>query len=196
MDKDRASSATKGLTLNLLMVAILAISCGGDGDDSVANETTVPSYIAELLGQTTSDFQRGLLADGVITPAEYEQATFAYIACLDDAGIPHSVPELTTARGATPKWRFQIGPWPSAAELTDVDNRCREENSSEIEEAWSLQEAPSQEEIDAVRDTAVACANAAGFSFADYDTMAASLDSLSQEDQTTVALCIREAFAR
>lgn len=37
--------------------------------------------------QATSDFQRGVLADGTITKAEYDEAVNRYVRCLGDKGV-------------------------------------------------------------------------------------------------------------
>ncbi len=88
------------MTLPRLLVATVAagsvsllIGCGAASPE--AGEAAGP-WKAELdaaASQATSDFERAVFSDGVISPEEYRESLDRYVTCLSDAGFAISLDE-------------------------------------------------------------------------------------------------------
>lgn len=95
---------------------------------------------------TTADFQQRAtgaqaiaLADGVVTPAEYDQAIAAFQACMTAAGL-----EATVTRGSAPGEGATIGY--TAGSTTEEAQRsgtkmyeCLNANLNDVQEVWMRQ---------------------------------------------------------
>lgn len=66
---------------SLALAAILGCSAESPEDGPYS------ARFAEAMQQATSDFEREVLADGVVTRAEYEEAVERYVECMADVGI-------------------------------------------------------------------------------------------------------------
>lgn len=168
-------------------VALLLLACGGDGGDT----GELPAHVAAVF-DTAGEFQQEILADGLVEPGEYEKAVLAALQCLDQAGIPHGEPVLTSKGARAPKWRFIVGPYPPGSESTAEE--CQTTYLNAVAAVWSAQEAPSEEELQAVRDEAVRCARERGIEATDYETMIAQIDAMPEGEADAVSECIRAAF--
>lgn len=125
------------------IVLLLALTaCGSDGGGSGTPE--LPPYVVAVW-EDASEFQQEILADGTVTPEEYERAVFAALQCLDDAGILHSQPVLDASGVRAPKWRFTIGPYPPGAQ--GIADECQSYYLTAITGVWSAQEAPTEAEL-------------------------------------------------
>jgi hypothetical protein len=86
-----------------IVVTLVVVACGADPTPSVASETQpapiasqapdevtfLEAWQARLPGlmTTASAFERGLIADGVVTEAEHELAINNYLKCIQRAGL-------------------------------------------------------------------------------------------------------------
>lgn len=70
-------------------IAVLSLALVGACSDGPGSDEVSP-YSAEFenaFANATSDFERGVLEDGEITSAEYEEAMDNYLACMHDLGV-------------------------------------------------------------------------------------------------------------
>ncbi|MCA9823845.1 MAG: hypothetical protein KC482_05210 [Dehalococcoidia bacterium] len=125
-------------------VLVLLMSVDGCGESP--REGRLPQDRRE----SEYEFQRELLADGVVTASELEQAVLANMACLDRKGIRHSKP-IYDESNAPPVWNYDVGPVPTEqigpdGSPTEAD-KCYEEFQQDVDSAWVLQEQPSEAEM-------------------------------------------------
>lgn len=124
--------------------------------------------------------QRIALDDYVVTPAEYEQAMRASIACIEAEGFSvHSFGRGSEgairiiAAGVDPDlfftWSY-LADDRSGTALSDVEDRCRAQWSSWIESVWEMQNAPTEQERQAWLERAWACAREQGQHLSDPPT--------------------------
>jgi hypothetical protein len=129
--------------------------------------------------EAAADLQERVLADGEVTPAEYEQATQATVDCVraegytvegparyPDAPVYHSAP------GADPRDYLY---WAATGVDDDeafyaVSDRCTAEWSERVEAAWQAQHAPSEEEVQAWLERAWECMRERGLPLSDPPT--------------------------
>jgi hypothetical protein len=154
-----------------------------------------PYALSEL--ENVSEFQRALIADGTVTPDEYEQAVLGTQACLDEHGIPHGSPRLLTEL-AVPLWDYVIGPVPEdeADRMNAVHDECFDEHERAVGAVWYFQERPAQRDIESLQASVLACLREHGIDAADYDTFIATESSLSSADRETAVDCRRAAVGR
>lgn len=160
----------------IVTVAMLA-SCGSaepsgaDGDtlsSGVNVDTTVKLTQSKVLEiqRTSSEFQVGLLQDGVLTFSEYESAILAAVRCEEAAGfkilafpIPGKPgrpgPELST-RG---EYQYVQASDDGAdrAELGAALQRCEEEYVSIVKPLWAEHVAPTASELQGARNEIGSC---------------------------------------
>ncbi len=124
---------------------------------------TIPESRLDDILAAASEFERPLLADGVLTFAEYEQAVFAGLSCLEEKGatIVHVVPVVfggtvhgdfaqakpgprLTARGQY----FYIPSLPglSLPETQSIRESCAKQYHSIIDFLWAEAIAPTESE--------------------------------------------------
>ncbi len=107
------------------------------------------------------DFQAAMLADGVITRAEYESASRAAWQCIKNSGVPigDQVERLDGTLVAT------VGPFATYEEGAAVQpliDGCNTRFRDRVALAWFLQNQPSAETLAAARASLGACLRDAG----------------------------------
>lgn len=126
-------------------------------------QTTITDYIipkdrlAEAMAPTTSEFQRALFTDGVLTFAEYEKAIYANVQCLDDAGL-HARAELNS--------RNVYSVTTDPAELNVLHTAlasCESQYTSVVSFFWAVHTAPSVQDYQLATDAMARCLIDAGF---------------------------------
>ncbi len=168
----------------------LAVSACADAAQSDESDA-IARIIAESDGGA-SQFQQNVLADGEVSFAEYEQAIDAAIGCMRDQG--------STVIGPTPimdgryiNYCVQLAPGVDA----DIE-LCETEFLSFVLPVWSLQQVPSGDEAERVRDEYSACVREAGLDVPEGATLADIEDivgeavgpNLSTEDLERLRGCI------
>jgi hypothetical protein len=120
-----------------------------------------------------SAYQRAFLEDGVLTFAEYEAATLAYLQCLEDKGVivqyddgkelkdgpalsPRGQYLFTTTLPHRPEKRATL------SEFRAIESACGTEFADVVFQLWAEHVAPTQQELAAARDALGACLRGAG----------------------------------
>jgi hypothetical protein len=150
----------------------------------------------------SSPFERGLLADGVLSFADYERSTFSMIDCVKERGFEvihfkrmvvydlndtSPGPRLTT-RG---KYLFSFvgSPGSDATTLSSRVAECKRTYSAGIELLWAEHISPTLAEQQEIRDTMAECVRSAGQSVpehpsqADLDLLAYPPDGMADQGQ-------------
>ena len=125
----------------------LLTSCGVFGsDDSVAD----PAILALAERPGLNEFQVDLLSDGVLTFAEYEQAVFRAVKCTEDLGFEDVTPELVAGEFNTRVYEI-LSTYPENQDvevLAVLQEECQDDSLSAVEEAYTLANEPSVEELE------------------------------------------------
>ncbi len=80
-------TSTRRVLLGLVaVVAVLQSGCGDDAD-TADPATQRQQWIAEMIAEGGSEFERPYLEDGVVTAAEREAAYLSYVSCMEEKGI-------------------------------------------------------------------------------------------------------------
>ena len=145
----------------------------GTGCQSNPGEKSLPSYVQSELTSAT-EYQANIISDGTVTPAEYEAAVLATLACLDDHGIAHGVPQYSERRVESPIWFYTFGPYPEEdkATIEAQFQQCYDDYEAAVAAVWIQQEGPSEDELEAAKQEVVDCAKEHGLpvrSYADLD---------------------------
>lgn len=152
----RAPRRSLFLVVTFLMVVWLS-GCGGAGasSDTVGKDRLPPENPWGLGPLEVSSFQMGLLEDGELSFGEYESAVRATVACLEGEGIWVSDVELDGDQFA-----YTFGGSASVDEQEVVEEtyeRCYSQYQSTVDLAWVVQNAPSEEESQAIRNEIAVC---------------------------------------
>lgn len=165
------------LTLLPLAALVAVLSGCGSGSGKAPDDAkpTAPAFSAFTFDASRlnaapdlSAFQRSILEDGVLTFPEYEQATLAFLSCVEDGGVIvrhveadqyKEGPELTS-RG---QYRFSLylpnreGKPAAVDEMRGLENRCGTEFTAVIQQLWAEHIAPSEKELAAAREALAVC---------------------------------------
>ncbi len=154
----------RSAALSALTVAALALACGGDSRSGHEGPKTAPPppSLASGVGGVDRSFQAKILNDGQVTFAEYDEAFLAYVSCAGQRGwVPVAPPRLTSRR----LYDYQFTR-PNSDPAAGASERARWEGDlrtceamffDEVQRAWVVKTAPSQQELQAARDALGAC---------------------------------------
>jgi len=152
----------------IVTVSIVSSACGR-GSVPSSKDDPRPSIDEFRLSATqlkaslssASDFEKPLLADGVLTFQEYEQATLAAIRCFKDAGFTigpgdgPEVPEGTEGPRLTKRGKYTYNPISppnySSAQFEVVVSECHDKHTGTIDFFWAVKTAPTDQELQAAR---------------------------------------------
>lgn len=178
------------LKRGLIAYVLLLIASGCSG--AAAGDGSSSQALASARLGDASEFEKGALADLVVTQAEYEQAVFATLDC-----IRERFPELeiegpyTRPDGFTLGFDFvaHTGNDPSAIEefslLVEEADECEEFRAS-IESVWVEQHIPSGAERQEMRQGFVDCAERIGLEGIDSGMdYSAVLDAVAEHNNRT-----------
>lgn len=144
------------LVLGGFVCLFLLTSCGASSDSSDSTDSGNPIIRAMADDPDLSDFQVGLLSDGVLTFAEYEQAVFRTATCLEENGFVEIELELVSeTRGYNIAFGYPGGTVTTKHETNHA--RCFEESLSAVESAFVETNRPAAEatlakQMDCARD--------------------------------------------
>ncbi len=174
----------------------IAIRCGS-GHGGASPTAFDPRQDPRLAGVRAdwTEFESNLLGDGDVTDTEYEEAVLAALACLDDAGLPHSAPTPDQSQGYM-QYGYRVGPWPDADEAAAVSDACETEYLDDVSIVWALQHEEPEAVREARKQALLDCVRAAGIDAPDYVTYRDSIENGLLGDEREVAAACREiAFA-
>lgn len=161
----------------IMCVSVLvaaAVSCGGSRPNAGSRT---------LLG--IPEAQRDILADGTVSAAEYEQAAFATLQCLDEHGVEYTEPEWVEHLDGYRTLQYGML-FPPGSDRGIYD-QCFDEYQREVETAYVTQHAPSEEVRQQRVGHVIACMNERGHAITDTSQIpgltagneAASRDAIS-----------------
>ncbi len=152
-----------------LLIVVNAAACGGSqtrtgeprAENNVRTATSaIPSplpipasTLATLLPQAT-DYQRAVLADGMLTLTEYEAAKLAQVQCLNEAGLN----VLGGKLNGLYLYRFTVAAPADSAGPPPAIGFCKKEYANVIEMVWAEVSVPmSRATIDESRQLMAEC---------------------------------------
>lgn len=178
---------------------LVATSACTVGDDGLANVNTPRP---ELLAQETSEYQRGILSDAVVTAGEYESALFAFRDCATDVGAtPGPIEELANNQRG---FSFEIASSDPARvqEIEAAVFECEGEYFALIGQVWAEQNILDDSQREVLKPQVVSCLQLAGVRVEESDSfeelVVAVNEALLTEDSALaveVNECLREYAA-
>ena len=157
--------AYSGLPLVVLAVLVCSLSCSGDQS---VGRGSIPGYVQSELSNA-SEFQREILQDGQVTPAEYERAVLSTLQCLDRSDVVHSEPKLETS-GERTRWQYTYTFDKNDEERGNkIYNQCYDEFERAIVIFWGRQTAPSEQDEQELIAEFLACLEEHGLEVASVD---------------------------
>ncbi|MDR0504981.1 MAG: hypothetical protein LBG70_04140 [Bifidobacteriaceae bacterium] len=147
---------------------------------------------------TTSAFQAAILADGVVTNAEYESAVMANWQCVKDAGFEPDEPQWNGNNfefGITVISQNEEAAEVNSTKQLAVWERCNTEYTNDVGDVWASQAVLSDSERDKMRPDVVACLRNHGLELpedSDYAEIGAALATLDQSGQTAAMECMQQ----
>jgi hypothetical protein len=170
-----------------VVLAVSLIACRG-----AELRGELPEYVSSEL-ESASEFEREIIGDGKVTAAEYERAVFATLSCLDDHGLPHSEAIFNDEAS---RWDYQIGPW---TEEEDAENYalfldCWENHEQGVESVWVNQNAPSEANLQQIREAILMCLREHGLQADDYPTFVESQGRLTLPELEIAFACKSAAY--
>lgn len=186
----------RALALVLLVAALAVPACGGGGRTQGDKEA---KSLASERYKTTSDFQKPMLEDGVVTFAEYERATLAEIDCIKKAlpSVRVDGPNPTQSDHPTLEYTLEVVgdiPAEQEADFEKSQAECHATYLSDVGAVWATQDIPSEEERKTLLASLRDCLVDAGVDLpakAELDDIADALDAAG-EPSDQVAGCMEK----
>ncbi len=163
----------KWRALQSLVVVFTLVFAACSGGSSAQREQVISALIAQA-----SEFQRPLVADGVVEFAEYEQAIFAEYACIKDRApfVEIDGPRIDPDSGEVEVSIIVMGDESSAAVAEAAMEDCRNEYSSVVASIWAEQLVPTEKEREMLLAELRACLSAAGIDAPSSESDLAAID--------------------
>ncbi len=173
-------------------VVLLLIGCGGRDAGRPSEDSTVQAVQQEPSNdqvppngafkfnaarldavQNLSDYQHGLLDDGVLTFPEYEGAVLAYVGCVEEHGaiVEHiDGGELFPGPGLTARGQYLFstklphlpGKRATVNDLRAIEMECGAEFFDVVAQLWAEHVAPTEKELATARNALGICLREAG----------------------------------
>jgi hypothetical protein len=200
------AAAAVAITSGVLTV-VAESSHGAPSPDRVAGDWTAPDQakLAALqskfaseafevavdaepgLATSSSDYERSILSDGIVTFAEYRAASLAWAACGNEQGIAVHAPRLDGLdRFNKDVLRFDTADEGRRAQT--ILQACSREFTDAVELVWAGATEPLDKAlVKAARDATAACFEAAG-----YGTTERPWESADGDTQVAYSGCERE----
>lgn len=147
-----------GVLLALLITGTLAVACGSDGDGSggpnpiapgasgtlgAAGPKPIPASSLAALLPSASEYETAVLADGMLTLAEYEAAKLAQVQCLREAGLTVVNPHLNGIY----VYRFMVAVESGFGVPPSAVGACKQQFAGVIDMVWAEVSAPMAQAI-------------------------------------------------
>ncbi len=139
----------------MLVCLIGSAACGGTDGSHVRLREVSADYLANAR-QSATDEQLSILADGMVTFAEYEQSVLSTVSCIEQTGAMAIGPELKFQG----KWYVYSARTSSEVQVPGVQ-RCLARGAL-IENTWSLEIQATEQEIQVARTALIQCLNDRG----------------------------------
>lgn len=167
-------------------VLVLLMSVDGCGESP--REGRLPQDRRE----SEYEFQRELLADGVVTASELEQAVLANMACLDRKGIRHSKP-IYDESNAPPVWNYDVGPVPTeqiGPDGSPTEQTSAMRNSSRMLTLPGCSRNSRARQRCRKENVKLRCTQAAGIEADDYDALQRLIMNGTGEEIEIIVGCL------
>lgn len=185
------------------VLAALALVGGCSGSEEGSPAPADPSAIRQQLSQLSEqaaqkgfDRQAEMLADGVVTEAEYREATFTFVECLESNGVAYS--DFVRYDTLT-SFRWDLIPLVEESGMT-VDevmalmDSCQEEHQLDVQLGWNIQDRGEFRE--GVRDDLRACLAEAGVELEEVPgTLDELLAAVGDDERGSTTRCMGEVEA-
>jgi hypothetical protein len=159
------------------MLAAILVGCAAQGADGAHDKLNLDALLEE-----TTDFQREIVEDGVVTAAEFERALLARRECVADAG---ATPGDIYA-GSNGELTFDYDITAESEEEARIVQRdadaCLQDYFADVGTVWAYQRLLSPAEREAMRPRAVACLDAAGLTELPEEATLAEMAAAIQAD--------------
>ncbi len=161
-----------------VVIALVCSACGSSSTDSTGASGSLPPGVG-------SEFQREILADGLVTQAEYERAFDAVVNCMTSQGL--------VVFGPTPMMadRYLAYAVREGPQSESIMRTCEEEFLDPyINHAWVTQRTPTGAAAENARIDYRDCVRAAGVELADdadyYQIEEAAKEPLNPRTQSCI----------
>ncbi len=146
-------------TITAFAICMALTACGSNPASGVG-----PAALAEALLPDTSEFQRPLIEDGVVTGAEYDTASVALVGC-----IQNELPQAEVSLPSEPSQSAQVSQATSAEEseawferASEAQSRCRREYYDDVQALYVESLIPSGAERQQQRADVLSCLASVG----------------------------------
>lgn len=172
-----------------VLVAVLALLIGGCSAATDEKRGDWDPVVAGMVA-TASGFQAALLADGELTPAEYERAVLAQVGCMEDAGYVAIGP--VPSRGHQIVYNFGAGKSDPDALGTTYDD-CYARYLDVVEPVWAYLHQPTEQEKQAEIHVLSSCLSDAGADVPGSPTYSELLDLVPEVGEAGIR-CVMESY--
>ncbi len=154
-------SQTSGRWSVVLVVALVSTACSSSSAEVDTNDDAATAAAKYL--EVTSDFQKEMLSDGVVSDAEYERANLAVIACIEDSGFIHAQMMEGAGklkRGVSASWQGSDDPATDEelrAQADTIQTECLEEYWRAVDHVYRKQAKPTEAERVKLLEELVEC---------------------------------------
>lgn len=161
---------------------------------SAPAEPEITELDVDAIAAETSDFQRGILEDGVVLPEEYERAVLAQRECVTAAGASAGEIESRGNNELSFDWEIEAPSQEELDSITSEADSCVEEYVDAVGSVWAYQQLLTPEERSERRPEVVACLQTAGIELADDADFEEIVESISADESTieTAQDCMTE----
>lgn len=174
--------------------ALLLVGCSAGAENSPA---MAPAETAQQQGGPAqpggaSDRQKAIVADGLVTLDERNEAFRAFAACLDAEGL--TLQDTSDVRAPATSYRAQAKPGADPARTDAAFVRCRDEHFHLVAARWDFQNRPDPARLADAQKALATCMRSRGIDLPAQPTMADYLAILERRDAATEAYqgCTRE----
>ncbi|MGN8553446.1 UNVERIFIED_CONTAM: hypothetical protein OHV15_12770 [Microbacterium sp. SLM126] len=161
----------------LAILAVLLAGCAAQGTDSAHDTLDLDALLEE-----TTDFQREIVEDGVVTAAEFERALLARRECVADVGATPG--DIYTGSNGELTFDYDITAESDDEALAiqrDAD-ACLQDYFADVGTVWAYQRLLSPAEREEMRPRALACLDAAGLTELPEEATLAEMAAAIRDD--------------
>ncbi len=158
------------------VAGIVGVTMMGGGCASVTPSS--PSIDVKQLAASTSQFQKEILTDGVVTPAEYESALLAHRQCVTEAGADAGQLYEIGNNELTFDYEVVADSDEAVNEINTLADECMNLYRRDVGAVWAQQQLLTPQEREDLRPKVIRCLQAAGFDVAadaDFDEIIAAI---------------------
>jgi len=165
---------TKLVGIALILSGVVVLSGCSNANDEVP-ELDVAAILSD-----TSEFQAPLLEDGVVTPAEYEQALLAQRECVTKAGATPGDLYSIGNNETTFDWDITASSETEMNKIAESADACGLDYASDVRKVWAHQQLLSDADREELLPAVTACLQDAGVSVSESDGIDGIAEKVNQ----------------